>query len=225
MVGAGPWDPELITLKGVKYIQNADVIIYDKLISRELLKYTKPSCIIKFLSSDDMEINLLRKYALEGKLVVRLKNGDPYIFGRGGKICYELAKDGIECEVVPGVSSVNSVPAYAGIPLTFNELSDMITIVSSVLQGGKLFDFQKIPSHGTLVVLMGGRRLEEVSKGLMRRRDPLEEVAIIERGTYLDQRVHVTKLGELHKINGLASPSMIVLGNVVKLREYLWKLS
>ncbi|QGA68181.1 uroporphyrinogen-III C-methyltransferase [Sulfolobus sp. E11-6] len=226
LVGAGPGDPELITLKGIKYLQMADVIVYDKLVSRELINYAKPSSIAILLSNDDTEVDLLRKYALENKLVIRLKNGDPYIFGRGGKICQELIKDGIECEVVPGVSSVNSVPAYAGIPLTFNGISDMITIVSAVSQGGKLFDFQKIPDYGTLVVLMGGKRLEEVSKGLMIKRDPSEDVAVIERGTYLHQKVYVNKLGKIAEIgNNLATPSMLVLGNVVRLREILWKFS
>ncbi|WP_338604689.1 uroporphyrinogen-III C-methyltransferase [Sulfolobus tengchongensis] len=224
LVGAGPGDPELITLKGIKYLQGADVIIYDKLVPRELINYAKPSCIVRYLISDDMEIDLLRKYASEYKLVVRLKNGDPYVFGRGGNICYELSKDGIECEIVPGVSSVNSVPAYSGIPLTFSGISDMITVVSGVTQGGKLFDFQKIPDYGTLVVLMGSKRMEEISKGLMIRRDPSEEVAIIERGTYPDQKVHITSLKELHKFN-LTSPSMLVVGKVVRLRELLWKLS
>ncbi|WP_261310641.1 uroporphyrinogen-III C-methyltransferase [Saccharolobus shibatae] len=224
-MGAGPGDPELITLKGIKYLQMADVIVYDKLVSRELINYAKPSCSVILLSSDDIEIDLLKKYALENKLVIRLKNGDPYVFGRGGKICQELIKDGIECEVIPGVSSVNSVPAYAGIPLTFNGISDMITVISAVTQGGRLFDFGKIPSYGTLVVLMGGKRLEEVSKGLMTKRDPSEEVAVIQRGTYFDQKVNVTKLRELTKIGNLASPSMLVLGDVVKLRGILWKSS
>ncbi|MCH4816646.1 MAG: uroporphyrinogen-III C-methyltransferase [Saccharolobus sp.] len=224
-MGAGPGDPELITLKGIKYLQMADVIVYDKLVSRELINYAKPSCSVILLSSDDIEIDLLKKYALENKLVIRLKNGDPYVFGRGGKICQELIKDGIECEVIPGVSSVNSVPAYAGIPLTFNGISDMITVISAVTQGGRLFDFGKIPSYGTLVVLMGGKRLEEVSKGLMKKRDPSEEVAVIQRGTYFDQKVNVTELRELTKIGNLASPSMLVLGDVVKLRGILWKSS
>ncbi|WP_261310141.1 uroporphyrinogen-III C-methyltransferase [Saccharolobus shibatae] len=224
-MGAGPGDPELITLKGIKYLQMADVIVYDKLVSRELINYAKPSCSVILLSSDDIEIDLLKKYALENKLVIRLKNGDPYVFGRGGKICQELIKDGIECEVIPGVSSVNSVPAYAGIPLTFNGISDMITVISAVTQGGRLFDFGKIPSYGTLVVLMGGKRLEEVSKGLMTKRDPSEEVAVIQRGTYFDQKVNVTKLRELTKIGNLASPSILVLGDVVKLRGILWKSS
>ncbi|WP_218267487.1 uroporphyrinogen-III C-methyltransferase [Saccharolobus shibatae] len=224
-MGAGPGDPELITLKGIKYLQMADVIVYDKLVSRELINYAKPSCSVILLSSDDIEIDLLKKYALENKLVIRLKNGDPYVFGRGGKICQELIKDGIECEVIPGVSSVNSVPAYAGIPLTFNGISDMITVISAVTQGGRLFDFGKIPSYGTLIVLMSGKRLEEVSKGLMTKRDPSEEVAVIQRGTYFDQKVNVTKLRELTKIGNLASPSMLVLGDVVKLRGILWKSS
>ncbi|WP_048052652.1 uroporphyrinogen-III C-methyltransferase [Saccharolobus islandicus] len=225
LVGAGPGDPELITLKGIKYLQMADVIVYDKLVSRELINYAKPSCSVILLSSDDIEIELLRRYALENKLVIRLKNGDPYVFGRGGKICQELIKDGIECEVVPGVSSVNSVPAYAGIPLTFNGISDMITVISAVTKGGRLFDFEKIPADGTLVVLMGGKRLEEVSKELMTKRDPSEEVAVIQRGTYFDQKVNVINLRELTKIGNLATPSMLVLGDVVKLRRILWKSS
>ncbi|WP_187152760.1 uroporphyrinogen-III C-methyltransferase [Acidianus manzaensis] len=223
-MGAGPGDPELITLKAIKYLQSADVIIYDKLIPRELINYAKSSCIVKYLISHDMEVELLRKYAFDYNLVVRLKNGDPYVFGRGGNICYELSKDGIDCEIVPGVSSVNSVPAYAGIPLTFSNVSDMVTVISGVTQGGKLFDFQKIPNYGTLVVLMGSKRVEEISNGLMVKRDPSEEVAIIEKGTYPDQKVHLTNLKELHKFN-LTSPSMLVLGKVVRFRQLLWKLS
>ncbi|MEM0305092.1 MAG: uroporphyrinogen-III C-methyltransferase [Saccharolobus sp.] len=224
LVGAGPGDPELITLKGVKYVKSADVIVYDKLTPRSVLSYAKPSCIIEYLRSDDSEIDILKKYALMGKLVVRLKNGDPYIFGRGGKICITLISDGIECEIVPGVSSITAVPAYAGIPLTFPKISDMITVISGVTEGGKLFNFQKIPDDGTLVVLMVGKRLEEISKGLLAKRGPSEEVVVIEKGTYEDQRVSIVKLKELSEIK-LTSPSMLVMGNVTKLRNFLWKLS
>jgi len=188
------------------------------------LSYAKPSCKIIYLNNDDEEIDVLRKHSLEGKLVVRLKNGDPYVFGRGGKICLTLKEEGIECEVIPGVSSVNSVPAYAGIPLTFPKISDMITIVSGITDGGKLFDFQKIPEKGTLVILMPGKRLEEISKGLIAKRNPSEKVAVIERGTYIDQRVSLVKLKELSELK-LSSPSMLVIGDVVKLRNFLWKLS
>lgn len=203
----------------------ADVIVYDKLTPKELLIYAKPSSEVKYISDDEEEIDILRECASKVNLVVRLKNGDPYVFGRGGKICYELFKYGIECEVIPGVSSVNSVPAYAGIPLTFQGISDMITIVSGVTEGGRLFDFQRIPKSGTLVLLMAGKRIGEISKCLMNRRNPSEDVAIIERGTYYDQKVIVTKLKDLCNINVSSSPSMIVLGDVVKLRNFLWKLS
>ncbi|QIW22743.1 uroporphyrin-III methyltransferase [Sulfolobus sp. S-194] len=213
-----------MTLKGIKYIRAADVIIYDHLTPKEVLSYSKSSCKMIYLNNDNEEIDILRKYSLKGKLVVRLKNGDPYIFGRGGKICLTLTEEGIECEVIPGVSSVNSVPAYAGIPLTFPKISDMITIVSGITEGGKLFDFQKIPEKGTLIVLMAGKRLEEISKGLISKRSPSEEVAIIERGTYIDQRVSLVKLRELSELN-LSSPSMLVIGDVIKLRNFLWKLS
>lgn len=224
LVGVGPGDPELITLKGLKYVQAADVIVYDKLTPREILSYAKPSCILEYLTDDDEEIDVLKRYALTREMVVRLKNGDPYVFGRGGKICLELGSEGIECEVVPGVSSVNSVPAYAGIPLTFPKISDIVTIVSGVSDQGKLFDFNKIPENGTLVVLMAGKRLGEVTKGLLSKRNPLEDVAVIEKGTYPDQRVLTLKLKELHELK-VASPSMIVVGDVVRLRNSLWKFT
>lgn len=224
LVGVGPGDPELITLKGLKYVQAADVIVYDKLTPREILSYAKPSCIAEYLTDDDEEIEVLKRHALNGKLVVRLKNGDPYVFGRGGKVCLLLNNDGIECEIVPGVSAVNSVPAYAGIPLTFQKISDMITIVSGVTEGGGLFDFQKIPESGTLVVLMAGKRLGEISKALTLKRNPSEEVGIIEKGTYPDQRVSIVKIKQLPELK-LTSPAMLVIGDVVKLRSQLWKFS
>ncbi|MCY0860719.1 MAG: uroporphyrinogen-III C-methyltransferase [Sulfolobaceae archaeon] len=225
IVGAGPGDPELITLKGLKYIEACDVIIYDKL-TEKLIRYARPNCIKYFLADSEEEVTTIKRFIDYGyRLIVRLKNGDPYIFGRGAKLCKELMQEvGVECEVVPGVSAVNSVPAYAGIPLTFQGISNMITIVSAVTEGGRMFEFEKVPSEGTLVVLMAGKRLREVSKALMAKRSPLESVAIIERGTYEDQKVYITRLKDLGEFKP-SSPSMLVLGDVVKLREFLWKVS
>jgi len=223
VIGAGPGDPELITLKGLKYLRVADVVIYDKL-TKELVEYANPNSIKYFLSPDEDEVDVVIRFVKKGnRLIVRLKNGDPYIFGRGARLCQELL--GVaECEVIPGVSAVNSVPAYAGIPLTSPRYSNMITIVSATDEGGRMFNFEKIPDEGTLVVLMAGKKLGEVGKALMSKRSPLEEVAIIERGTYYDQRVYTTMLKDLseYKPN---SPSMLVLGEVIKLRKFLWKLS
>nr|WP_062095589.1 uroporphyrinogen-III C-methyltransferase [Sulfolobus acidocaldarius] len=223
VIGAGPGDPELLTLKGLKYLQVADVVIYDKLTAQAVV-YARENSVKYMLSSDEDEIEVIRRYLRGYDVIVRLKNGDPYVFGRGPQLCYNMIAEGIQCEVIPGVSAVNSVPAYAGIPLTSNGFSDMVTVVSGVTEGGKLFDFSKVPDKGTLVVLMAGKRLEEGSKGLMSRRSPLDDVAVVEHGTYVDQRVSVMKLKDLVNVRP-SSPSMLILGDVVKMRSLLWKFS
>jgi uroporphyrin-III C-methyltransferase len=233
LVGAGPGDPELITLKGIKYIKKADVIVYDRLIPTKLLEFARRDCKLIYVGKNPYEGNtisqdfinrILEEEALKGQLVVRLKSGDPYIYGRGAEECLYLIERGIECEVVPGVSSVNAVSAYAGIPLTYKDWSDGIFITSAIRAGGKLFEFSKVPENCTLIVLMISKHLGEIIENLTKVRDCNEPAAIIEKGTTYYQRVIEGNLGELRNVS-ISSPSLLISGKVVLLRKKLWKLS
>jgi len=138
LVGAGPGDPELLTLKALRLIKSADVILYDRLINQEILLFAKPDCELVYVGKEDgkhtieqEKINeLLLRYAHTKEVVVRLKGGDPFIFGRGGEEALFLVEHGIEFEVVPGVSSFYSVPAYAGIPITFRGISSSFAVIT-----------------------------------------------------------------------------------------------
>lgn len=234
IVGAGPGDPELITLKGLKVLQEADVIVYDRLIPIELLNYCKPKSekiyvgknIGDYVIQDDIN-KLLVKKALENKTVVRLKGGDPYVLGRGEEECMYVISNGVECEVIPGVTSAIAVPAYAGIPVTSRLYSASgFTVISATQAEDKLIDVDYIPKKGTLIILMGIRKIEELTNLLLKIRDEREPVAVIQNGTTQQQRVAVGILRDLNSIvkeNNITSPAIIVVGEVVKLREYLWK--
>ncbi|MDT7860703.1 MAG: uroporphyrinogen-III C-methyltransferase [Saccharolobus sp.] len=234
IVGAGPGDPELITLKGLKVLQEADVIVYDRLIPIELLNYCKPKSekiyvgknIGDYVIQDDIN-KLLVKKALENKTVVRLKGGDPYVLGRGEEECMYVISNGVECEVIPGVTSAIAVPAYAGIPVTSRLYSASgFTVISATQAEDKLIDADYIPKKGTLIILMGIRKIEELTNLLLKIRDEREPVAVIQNGTTQQQRVVVGVLRDLNSIvkeNNITSPAIIVVGEVVKLREYLWK--
>src|SRR5713226_10419943 len=164
LVGAGPGDPELITLKGLRYLRAADVVVYDRLINVSLLDEVRPEAERVFAGKEpgchpmkQEEINsLLIKYARQGQLVVRLKGGDPFVFGRGGEEALALADAGIPFEVVPGVSAASAVPALAGIPLTHRGVSAQVTLVSGQSADGAELDYEALArTPGTLVVFMG----------------------------------------------------------------------
>ena len=233
IVGAGPGDPELITIKGYKLLQRADVIVYDRLIPKELLDICKPESEKIYVGKNigdyklQKEINeLLVKKALENKEVVRLKGGDPYVLGRGEEECLYVLSHNIECEVVPGISSAIAVPAYAGIPVTSRLYSSGFTVISGTQADDKIIDESYIPKKGTIVILMGIRKIDELYQTLIKVRSETEPVAIIQNGTTNQQRVFTGDLKELIDIvkrNNITPPSVIVIGEVVKLRDYLWK--
>lgn len=235
LVGAGPGDPGLITVKGLQILRVADVVVYDRLISEELLKECKKSAELIYLGKElgqselQEQINkLLVSKAKEDKIVVRLKGGDPYIFGRGEEECKYVIENGIECEVIPGVSSSTSVPACAGIPLTSRWASSGFTVITGTRANGEVIDEKYIPEKGTIVILMGLHVISQLKEVLLKKRGEDEDVAIIQNGTLPDQRVVVGKLRELDRLvieNKIRPPAIIVIGKVVSFRDFLWKIS
>ena len=237
LVGAGPGDAGLFTLRGKEVMERAEVVIYDGLVNRELLRYALPTAEIIYGGKHDRtrcvsqaELNaLLLAKALEGKRVVRLKGGDPFMFGRGGEEAEVLAAAGIPFEVVPGVSSVHSVPGYAGIPLTHRDHASCVTIVtghdapSSAANKVDWAGLATIP--GTLIVLMGLRNIQQIAATLIAHgRPPETPVAIISRGTTGRQQTLVGTLDTIAILadqTGIAPPAVTVIGDVVNLREQL----
>ena len=235
LVGAGPGDPGLITLKGFRLLQMADVVIYDRLVHPEILAeipqeaeklYVGKKCDHHTLPQDEINALMVRK-AREGKIVVRLKGGDPFVFGRGAEEVLHLVQQGIPWEVVPGVTSATAVPAYAGIPITHREFSSM----ASIITGHETFskDLSQLrydlisPNDSTLVILMGMTNLGKIVEELTRYgRPPATPACIITWGTYPEQRVLTGTLGDIAEKKeqaGLKPPGIIVIGEVVRLRE------
>lgn len=237
LVGAGPGDPDLLTLKGKAAIEQADVIIYDRLIAPELLAHARPACQRIYVgkqpgkhSLKQEEINaLLVEKALEGHYVVRLKGGDPFVFGRGGEEALALKAQGIDFEVVPGVSSAIAVPAYAGIPVTHRGHSSLFTVITGHEDPQKeetSLDWQHISAtEGTLIFLMGKSNLEHIAERLLHfGKDPDTPVALIEKGAGPAQHTVCSTLrsvvSEAQQAR-LDNPLIIVVGEVVALREEL----
>jgi uroporphyrin-III C-methyltransferase len=236
LVGAGPGDPELLTLKAVRVIMDADVILYDRLINEEVLSYAKPDCKLVYVGKEDgkhtipqEEINrLLVYYASSYENVVRLKGGDPFIFGRGGEEALYLKEHGIPYEVVPGVSSLYSVPAYAGIPLTFRGIASSFAVVTGHEAVGKEkgVDWKAFKDIDTLVILMGVKNRQKIAQELLSLgRDPEEPVAFVENGTTPNQRVVLSTLKEVaHNPPEVHPPAIFVIGHVVSLHGELSKM-
>lgn len=234
LVGAGPGEPALITQKGLSCLKEADVIIYDRLIDQRLLELAPQAEKVymgKTPPTDARaqgEINrLLIAKARQGKIIVRLKGGDPYVLGRGGEEAEALSRAGIPFEVVPGVTSAVAVPAYAGIPLTHRQMSSSFAVITGHEAGGKQnINWEKLATAvDTLVFLMGMKNLPQIAARLIKYgRPPNTPVAVIKNGTTPEQETVVgtlkdiaTKVREHH----LSPPAVIVVGEVVRLREKL----
>lgn len=234
LVGAGPGDPELITVKGLKLIQGADVIVHDFLINRMLFTFARNDveliCVGKAPSNHTMkqeEINeLLAKKAKEYQIVVRLKNGDPFLFGRGGEEAEFLASEKIPFEVVPGVSSAIAVPASGGIPLTHRNHASSVAIITG---HRRLNGDPKIVNADTLVFLMPVANLDKiVRKLLVEGINPKTPCAIIEKGTLPEQKVVQGNLQTILKKtreSEIRPPAVFVVGEVVSLMEQLCSAS
>ncbi|MFQ5803119.1 MAG: uroporphyrinogen-III C-methyltransferase [Candidatus Methylomirabilales bacterium] len=234
LVGAGPGEPGLLTLKGKRCLEEADVVVYDYLVNDCLLASCRPEAErihVGKPGSDQRlsqeEINrLLIDRAREGKAVVRLKGGDPFIFSRGGEEAEAFAEAGISFEVVPGVTSATAVPSYAGIPLTHRNLASTVAFVTgheNLAKQASGIDWKAVAGMGTVVFLMGVGRLSQIAARLVEEgRDPETPVAVIQWGTWPRQQTVTGTLQDIReKAGGMGSPGVIVVGEVVRLRDRL----
>jgi len=230
LVGAGPGDVELITVKGYELIRRADVILYDHLIPLELLQLAREDAEIisvgKFAGKHTMpqeQINaLLIEKAAENDVVVRLKGGDPFVFGRGGEEVEACAEAGVGFEVVPGITSALAAPTYAGIPPTHRDFTPNIAVVTGHRKGeGEL----EIPNAGTIVFLMGVANIEKIVDALLRAGwSPQAKMAAVENGTRYNQRVITGTLENFVRTvrqRKLGTPAIFIVGKVVELHEKL----
>ncbi len=237
LIGAGPGDPGLITVKGLGCLRKADVVVYDYLANEEFLN-SLPQGVERIYvgkkggdhTLSQQEINfLIADKARQGKIVARLKGGDPFIFGRGGEEAEELAKEAIPFEIVPGITSAIAVPAYAGIPLTHRDFTSTVAFVTGHEDPTKEesnIAWDKIATGvGTLVFLMGMANLEVIAAKLMEKgRDPETPVALIRWGTLPEQQTTIGKLstiGEIARWKKIQPPVIILVGEVVALRSQL----
>jgi uroporphyrin-III C-methyltransferase len=235
LVGAGPGDPNLLTLKAFNLLRKAEVLVYDHLIDPDLLAHVPAQAERLYVGkigggeqTPQNEINrLLIQRAREGKQIVRLKGGDPFLFGRGGEEARALSAARIPFEIVPGVSSALAVPAYAGIPVTHRGLSSSVTIVTAARAGDGEFSRQLLNGSDadTIVVLMGVTHLRRIAAELIAAgRSANTPVAVIRWGTYETQQTVVGSLmniADLVERERLRAPAVIVVGEVVRLREEL----
>jgi len=235
LVGAGPGDPELITVKGLGWLRRAEVVVHDQLVSPCLLDEAPPRALRIFAGKragqhclpQSAITALLVHHAEAGRLVVRLKGGDPFVFGRGGEEAAACAAAGIPCEVVPGVSSAVAVPAVAGIPVTHRGTASSFAVVTGHEDpdkpGGRV-DWERLAGAvDTIVVLMGTAALPEIVRRLLAAgRDPATPAAVISRGTTADEAIVTGSLADIaRRAAHLPSPCTIVIGDVVRLRETL----
>ncbi|KAB8138898.1 uroporphyrinogen-III C-methyltransferase [Gracilibacillus oryzae] len=239
LVGAGPGDAELITVKALKCIQKADVILYDRLVNQELLKEAKVGADLIYCGKlpkmhvmKQESINqMLTKYAKKGKTVVRLKGGDPFVFGRGAEEAEALAKQGITYEVVPGITSGIAAPAYADIPITHREVGRSFAVITGHCKNGQPdeINWQGLAdSVDTLAIYMGMSNLSFITEKLIqagkKRSTP---VAIIQEGTTKQQKAvtgTLATIGTLVQQEKIKNPAMIIVGEVVSIGENLQRL-
>lgn len=237
LVGAGPGDIGLLTLNGKKWLKNADVILYDHLVNPEMVRFNQNSAEMIYVgkkegvaSMEQEQINrLLINKAQEGKTVIRLKGGDPFIFGRGGEEIQAVKEAGIPVIIVPGVTSVTGVAAYAGIPLTHRHLSSTLSIITGSNeknQGDIHIDWEKISARsGTLVFLMGARKLPLIVEKLMKfGKSPDTPIAVVQWGTTARQKTWTGTLGTIVGLSAkdqILPPALTIIGEVVNLKPVI----
>lgn len=236
LVGAGPGDPKLITVYGLQCIQQADVIAYDRLVNQELLTYAKPGAELIFCGKSpgnhgliqEQIHELLVREAKAGKIVVRLKGGDPFVFGRGAEEAAVLKTENIPYEVVPGITAGIAAPAYAGIPVTHRDHATSFAIVTGhgrAEKGNDFLHWASLVHIDTVAFYMSIGNIAHITKQLLTHgRAPSTPVAVIEWGTTTKQK---TLIGTLATIandiqeHGYRNPSMILVGEVVNVREQI----
>jgi len=235
LVGAGPGDPELLTLRALRLIQNADAVIYDRLVSAEILSLVRRDAKMIYAGKErnqhsmyQEEINsILARLAKSGNRVVRLKGGDPFIFGRGGEEIETLMEQGISFQVVPGITAASGCASYAGIPLTHRDHAQSCVFVTGHAKNGivKLDWKQLTLRRQTLVIYMGLTGLDQICKSLIKNGSPSDlPAALIQQGTTGNQRVltgTLTNLPMIVESSNVKAPTLVIIGTVVSLHEKL----
>ncbi len=231
ILGAGPGDPDLLTVKAWRTIQLADVVIYDRLVSPEILDLIRPGAQRIYAGkregeqheTQDRILDLLLEHGRSSKRVVRLKGGDPMVFGRGAEEWAFLVAHGIETEIVPGISSAVAVPSLAGIPLTFRGVAASFAVATGHCLEGERTDWSRFAAVDTLVILMGVKNRAHIAAQLIAAgRNPETKAAFIENGSTPRERVVVTELSEVAagRIE-VQAPAVFVVGDVVSIRQRL----
>lgn len=234
LVGAGPGDADLLTLRATRVLANCDVVLYDRLVGPDVLAFINPLAERFDVGKHEGEqeavqdniFRLLIEHACAGKTVVRLKGGDPLVFGRGAEEWALAIQHGVDVELVPGVSSAISVPGLAGIPLTYRQISRSFAVITGRIGDRTDQDWARFISIDTLIILMGVKNRVPIARGLInagRRRE--EPVAFVERGATPEERVVTSTLGAV--ADGavvVQNPAVFVVGEVVRLREMLSSL-
>ena len=234
LTGAGPGDIELLTLKALRVIKEADVIIYDRLANPDILEEAKSGCEFVYVGKEDGrhivpqdDINeVIYQNALKHENVVRLKGGDPFVFGRGGEEALYLHERGVAFEVIPGITSAISAPAYAGIPVTHRGVSVSFRVVTGHESPNKKesqIPWETFKTDDTIVFLMGLHNLPKIAKKLIGIGKPIDyPCAVISKGTTKNQSVVVGTLENIvAKTQDVPTPALIVVGRVVELRDQL----
>lgn len=233
LVGAGPGDPELITIKAAKAIQQADVVLYDALANEALLAYAKPECIKQFVGKrfgchalSQKEINhVIINYAVSHKRIVRLKGGDPFVFGRALEEIEAAKEYGMEVEVIPGVSSAIAVPASQMIPLTARGINESFWVTTGTTRSGKISEDIRLAaqSTATVVILMAMSKLEEIMDIFKQSGKEQTPVAIIQDGTTANAKMVIGTVKDIayrSQFADLTNPAIIVVGEVVRLHSH-----
>ena len=234
LVGAGPGDIDLMTVKSVRLIEKAQVIIYDRLANPDILEMAPQNCEFIDVGKTDgqhpvkqPEINeIIYQFSLKYENVVRLKGGDPFVFGRGGEEALYLLERDVKFDIVPGITSAISVPAYAGIPVTQRGVVSSFRVITGHEAPGKAvsqIDWNSFNTEETLIFLMGLHNLGKISKNLIKAGKSEDyPIAVISKGTTVHQKVVVGTLGNIQsKVKELETPALIVVGKVVNLRDEL----
>ncbi|RDL43030.1 uroporphyrinogen-III C-methyltransferase [Marinomonas piezotolerans] len=235
LIGAGPGDPDLLTIKAHRLLLSADVVLYDRLVGEQIIAmipdtaeklYVGKEKSLHSLPQGDINV-LLASKAKEGKVVVRLKGGDPFIFGRGGEELEELVEEQVPFEVVPGVTAAAGCAAYAGIPLTHRDYAQSVRFLTGHLKDGTTelpWDELVHPAQ-TLVIYMGLTGLETIGQSLIRfGMRPSMPIAIVEKGTSSEQRVFTSTIKDVYQVaqdNNVKSPALLIIGDVVTLQNKL----
>jgi uroporphyrin-III C-methyltransferase len=231
LIGAGPGDPDLLTIKAARVLGQCDVVLYDRLVSAAILRLARPEAELIYVGKREGEqhriqsriFDLLLQHAQAGKLVARLKGGDPLVFGRGAEEWALVREHGIEVELVPGVTSAVSAPGLAGIPLTYREVAQSFAVITGHCKEGLAQHWADYARIDTLVILMGVKNRAYIAQALVDAgRAPDEPAAFIERATSKQQRIVITTLGEIAGGRVAAeNPAVWVIGSVVRIREKL----